>query len=506
MLGAPSPTTFYPPQGCIFPWIEAKHINRLNANLSKCKQPEAFPEAAAGTMKVGQLAYAAFSHGTKGTLTALFLGCCIHKDDTHVRIHLCDDSVLSSAKPVATPAKQAYCDLEHDDKVYLLNPLSLPSSSSSSPSPSTSSTEAATATTAAELEKAIAPMRKTIQDIQSQLQLQKPLLNNLITTTATIQTETQIARTTAQHISGQILQSCAQPHQHPPQHPQHTPPQHHPQHHFSPYLQALQSMPTAVPLNMQQQQPNQNTNKQLIIMNIPYNKDEQLQEAILKISQLKQMLLTKEDFTCFRALSRIEKTNHPTPPHIIIQFGSNIKKNQFRQRTEQPITIGKIFTDHPFNNSPIYINENLPKQARSIYYHTRQYKNKHRYKHAWTRDGNIFIRQTDTSPTHQIKTVDDLNNLPANPSISSAALPAAPLACPPPSSPSSSSSSSPSSSSSSPTSLAPPPAAATAAATPVIAAAVASTADAHASAAVAAAAAAAAASAVAAVASAGCTP
>ena len=59
----------------------------------------------------------------------------------------------------------------------------------------------------------------------------------------------------------------------------------------------------------------------------------------------------------------------------------------------------------------IYIHDNLPPKTRELFYHTRQFKTKNKWSFAWTRDGQVYVRQTETSEIIPINDKTDLENL-----------------------------------------------------------------------------------------------
>jgi hypothetical protein len=92
-------------------------------------------------------------------------------------------------------------------------------------------------------------------------------------------------------------------------------------------------------------------------------------------------------------------------------------KDTFKKRTDKPLKL-KDITDNKDNNynetqqnETIYINENLPKETRSLLYKTRQLKKKYDFKFIWTKDGIIKLRKHETSKIHTITNEEQLNEI-----------------------------------------------------------------------------------------------
>lgn len=77
-------------------------------------------------------------------------------------------------------------------------------------------------------------------------------------------------------------------------------------------------------------------------------------------------------------------------------------------------TIGEITTKDCLlkgKGSQIYINEQLTNKINNIFFHTRELKKNKKIAFAWTRDGNIYAKKTETSQKVKIKSMEDLQDL-----------------------------------------------------------------------------------------------
>ena len=161
----------------------------------------------------------------------------------------------------------------------------------------------------------------------------------------------------------------------------------------------------------------QNPTHELTINNIPYHKDEQLNKIITDIITQKKLNPQNIKFKAFRALSKTKNHESKTPPLIIITFETTTMKDTFKKRTDTTLTLKDIthnnknkYTEQQ-NNETIYINENLPKETRTLLYKTRQLKKDHNFKYVWTTNGIIQLRKNKTTKTYTITNEEQLNEI-----------------------------------------------------------------------------------------------
>ena len=119
---------------------------------------------------------------------------------------------------------------------------------------------------------------------------------------------------------------------------------------------------------------------------------------------------------CFRAINKTKNNLDTTnPPKIIVQFATNELKNEFKKRPAEGLNVENLKqVQLPANidrNRPIYIQESLNKEQSHIAYLTRQFKKRHNYGYAWTRDGISYLRFYDNQPVHEINNEADLEKL-----------------------------------------------------------------------------------------------
>lgn len=64
---------------------------------------------------------------------------------------------------------------------------------------------------------------------------------------------------------------------------------------------------------------------------------------------------------------------------------------------------------------PVYISESLTVQARKLHYFARDLRKNHNFKHCWTSQGKVYVKQTDDSPIIWIKSLQQVEDLRATP-------------------------------------------------------------------------------------------
>ena len=190
-----------------------------------------------------------------------------------------------------------------------------------------------------------------------------------------------------------------------------------------PHLQLHQTPYKKEPINYEKEQINpQHTSKELIIRNIPYTKQEtnktlyNITTNIIKFYTNENWTRSLEyqwNFTCRRAIRKQpEKQNEPPKtPITIVSFKTLEQKKAFQnylKTYKMTLTLRDIDIEEEGN---IYIHDSLPKNIRELLYHTRQFKTTHEWRFAWTRDGQVYIRQTETSKVILINDKTDLQNL-----------------------------------------------------------------------------------------------
>lgn len=95
--------------------------------------------------------------------------------------------------------------------------------------------------------------------------------------------------------------------------------------------------------------------------------------------------------------------------NIVVQFSSRTKRDTFieKGRKKRVCTTDLGFRE----SSSVYINEHLCPTLKKLLGQVIARKNEKQWKYAWTRDGKIFARKTDTSRTLRLTCSQDLEKM-----------------------------------------------------------------------------------------------
>lgn len=108
---------------------------------------------------------------------------------------------------------------------------------------------------------------------------------------------------------------------------------------------------------------------------------------------------------CYR-----KNSNNENNPIIITLNNKQSKINILKARKE----IGSLQTRECHikgRNNDIFVNEHLTTLTGKIFYATRQLKKEKKIRYTWIRDGNVYIRKTETSDKIKIKQLADIEKL-----------------------------------------------------------------------------------------------
>lgn len=149
----------------------------------------------------------------------------------------------------------------------------------------------------------------------------------------------------------------------------------------------------------------QNLHKSVEIQGIPHETSEVPIQIVLKMTKLKSLEITAD--------------------HIDVAYRNKSKKSlvaRFLQTHKRELFIATFKRSKDSNNikatelgfkttSFINVNEFLSYETRQLLYTVRQFKVKHNYQYAWTRNQRVYLRKTSDSTTISIKTPSDLQAL-----------------------------------------------------------------------------------------------
>jgi len=144
---------------------------------------------------------------------------------------------------------------------------------------------------------------------------------------------------------------------------------------------------------------------------VPLSKDEDVGEIVVKLATQLGTCVRKSDIsTAHRIPLTSHQTNNKIPKHptIIARFTNREIRNAIFATRSQT----KKITEFPVEGmTKLYINENLTKLRKRLFWFTKQKVKELNYKFVWTHNGNIFIRKSEKTEKILIQSEDDLNQL-----------------------------------------------------------------------------------------------
>ncbi|KAK9873261.1 hypothetical protein WA026_021750 [Henosepilachna vigintioctopunctata] len=140
-----------------------------------------------------------------------------------------------------------------------------------------------------------------------------------------------------------------------------------------------------------------------MIMNAPIKEKENTQDVAHKIIKHVGVHLETNHFLAKRISV---KNNSP----ILVQLNDvNTKLSILKKRKEAGDVTMK---DCGFSeDNVVYFNHDLSKTKQELFAKTRKYKFDNNYKCVWIKNGNIYLRKTESSPAFVIRREDDLRRL-----------------------------------------------------------------------------------------------
>lgn len=155
----------------------------------------------------------------------------------------------------------------------------------------------------------------------------------------------------------------------------------------------------------------------LEIMGVPFNANEDTNQIAISVAKLVDVDLSPDQISTSHRLptptrrkysnANDESQKPPQPPAIIVRFvNRDIRNRIYTNRKKARLA---DFAQFPVEGTQaVYINENLTRQRKKLFWKTKQQAKTCGYKFYWTINGNIFIRQDEDSPSIQIKSENDL--------------------------------------------------------------------------------------------------
>lgn len=148
-----------------------------------------------------------------------------------------------------------------------------------------------------------------------------------------------------------------------------------------------------------------NRNKTIEIHGVEEKKDEDLKEVMSEMAQMLKIgsyNVNKVE----NAHRRYQKNQNRKSNPIIVKFLSKCESDEWLAKRRTGLTNKNLWKGG--NDEQIFINENLTPFNRELAWRARVSAKKHGYKYSWVKNGNIFMKKSDTDPVRKITTIEDV--------------------------------------------------------------------------------------------------
>ncbi len=145
-----------------------------------------------------------------------------------------------------------------------------------------------------------------------------------------------------------------------------------------------------------QQQQYQNN---IQIVGMPETKDTDEVKQLIKLGKDKMGIKLKT--SDIKEVTRLGKNDSSTPRKVIVRFQNKTAKEKFCEHK-------KKLTPHKDPKKNIYLNDHLTKHRQNLLYAGRQLVKSRKLFAAWSQNGNVLIRKTESSKITQVSDHSDL--------------------------------------------------------------------------------------------------
>lgn len=148
--------------------------------------------------------------------------------------------------------------------------------------------------------------------------------------------------------------------------------------------------------------------------NIPNFENETKEKIVNTVAKIGEILKVPTEYSEIKDTFRITTKKNPNKKTIIVEFTTNIKKENFIKMYKKYIKDKALSTVSLGINgpdTPIYISENLTAKMKRLYYLSRDFAKSNDYRYCWLSNGKIFVRKQDGSPQCLIREEADLVSL-----------------------------------------------------------------------------------------------
>ena len=141
---------------------------------------------------------------------------------------------------------------------------------------------------------------------------------------------------------------------------------------------------------------------------IPHEKNENINDIFVKLVNKMGVTLKTTDISTAHSLPKKASKSQDQPPTTIVRFMNRDKRNEIFLKRHTT----KFWNEFPIQSMEhLFVNENLTKKRKRLFWMTKQKAKSIGYKFYWTFNGTIFIRKQEGSDKIIIRKVEDLNSL-----------------------------------------------------------------------------------------------
>lgn len=137
---------------------------------------------------------------------------------------------------------------------------------------------------------------------------------------------------------------------------------------------------------------------------IPEIEGEDCRELVAKMARFVNVDISAKDISIAH---RLPATKNKTPG-IIARFTSRTIRNQIYSKR---IQLSKVTNFRIPGMRNLFINENLTRTKKDLYYQVRRKKVQQSYKSAWTNNAQIYVQKSDRSQPLKITSYDDIQKI-----------------------------------------------------------------------------------------------
>lgn len=150
---------------------------------------------------------------------------------------------------------------------------------------------------------------------------------------------------------------------------------------------------------------------------VPEHKNENLYNTVQQLADVIKCPITDSGIQYCNRIAKFN-TNSPRPRSILVKFSSRRLRDTFLAgviKFNRNNPTDKLNTSHlgygGQKKSPVFVSEHLLPETKALHAAARQKIKQINFKHAWVRDGKVFVRKTDNSDYIHIPDSQTLDKL-----------------------------------------------------------------------------------------------